>query len=390
MFSVFNATQDCSTFANFYGFSAPVSAFLAACGWIQTADTNQPMWTGLTITAASVSVTGSVGAQTVICPYTSLVGLAPAVGRAFNITGFTGTFSAVNYSSATPFSAAQITAVTVSSSTTGSFSFVYTGVTSLTGTATGSPVVTQASAVPGISTAYTEIWGMGDNTSTGSAFYMSLSYKEGSSNTYGFYSIQMGTGSTGLGVLSGNTGASNPIGQTEGTTTVGEFDISGGVNWFCFIAYRLPAIANVSKMMAVERQRTSTGAAGTSYVTVLTSCINAGNGLCTQQSIFQVGAGTSTTQETGNDYRWATVLPVTSTTGTVNNQTLVSPVYPLVGYIDNPHMMVVVGLTADYTEGSIITVNIYGGNHNYLYTKAPNNGTAVGNQGLGFPAIRWE
>jgi hypothetical protein len=142
-------------------------------------------------------------------------------------------------------------------------------------------------------------------------------------------------------------------------------------------------------MFAIDRQRTSAGQAAGGYVTIVATGYVAAYDTW-QQTVFQIGSGTSTTLETGTSGRFATVLPITATSGTVNNQTLVSPIYPLVGYIDNPHLMLVVGLNADYVEGAVITVNIYGGNHNYLWSKTATNSVAVGNQAVGFPAIRWE
>src|ERR1039458_1747772 len=75
---------DSSTYANFYSWSSLVSGFLAAQGWLQGTDTGQIMFTGLSVTA--VAMTGT----TMACTYTSLTGLALAVGRSLTVTGWTG------------------------------------------------------------------------------------------------------------------------------------------------------------------------------------------------------------------------------------------------------------------------------------------------------------
>lgn len=390
-YTIFNATLDSSSIANYIGRCAPIAQALATFGWIQTSDTNQPMWNGLSITTASVTVSGSVPAQTVTCPYTALVGLPLLPGRTLNITGFTGTFAALNYSSTTANSAIQILTVTPATSLTGTFTFLYTGATSLTGTPTGTAVVTQQATVPGSNTAFQEFWGMGDNVSTGSPFYFNMSYFESVSNTEATYIIRASTSTNGLGAPTGNITSILPN-STSGIGNAGlfEFDVAGGINWFAMITARNNGINNgLGQILAIDRQRTATGAAGTAYVTLIaTGGTNQNN--CYQQSCFQVGSGTTTTLETGTSGRFGTVLPITATSGTVNNQTQVSPIYPFVGYIDNPHLMCVVGLTADYTEGAIISVQIYGAPHNYLMTKYINAGGSVGGQGVGFPAIRWE
>src|SRR5450631_473978 len=75
---------DNSTYANYSSWASAISANFAAFTWIQSADTGQVMWTGLSITA--VSMTGSA----MTCTYPSSTGLALAVGRTLTITGWTG------------------------------------------------------------------------------------------------------------------------------------------------------------------------------------------------------------------------------------------------------------------------------------------------------------
>src|ERR1039458_7386899 len=76
--------NDSSTFANYFAWASSfATAFIAAGSWVQSPDTGQVMWSGLSITAVSMSGT------TMTCTYSSQTGLALAVGRALTVTGWT-------------------------------------------------------------------------------------------------------------------------------------------------------------------------------------------------------------------------------------------------------------------------------------------------------------
>src|SRR5208283_116837 len=124
-----------------------------------------------------------------------------------------------------------------------------------------------------------------------------------------------------------------------GAATLVEFDLSGGIDWFCCFLARNTSANSLCRMMAVERSRSTSGVATSTYITYIIAAAQSANNNCYQQSRFASGVGTVTTLEVGTGVGgFATVLPVTSTTGTVNNTTMLSPIYPLVGYIDNPHL----------------------------------------------------
>ncbi len=92
--------NDSSTISYFTAWASAISSWFATCGWVQTADTGQVMWTGMSVTACSFSSGNST------YTYSSLTGLSLQNGRALAITGMTnaannGTFVITSFTGTT-------------------------------------------------------------------------------------------------------------------------------------------------------------------------------------------------------------------------------------------------------------------------------------------------
>src|ERR1017187_8274161 len=144
---------DNSTYANYAAWASAISAQMAAFGWLQSTDTGQVMWSGMTLSAVSMS--GSNATYT----YASLTGLPLAVGRALTITGMTN---------------AGNNKTLVITSFTGTTSGTFTVVNASGVTESGSSgVVTIATAVPGSGAYVYEIWNPNDGLTN---FFLKMEY----------------------------------------------------------------------------------------------------------------------------------------------------------------------------------------------------------------------
>jgi hypothetical protein len=353
----------------FKDWAKAVSDAFAALGWVQTGDTGQVVWTATVLTFTQVTV-----GATAVYSYLSYTGPAPRIGMSVIVSGFGTAGNNLNPGILTA----------VSGGAAGTVSMAVT--TQADETHAGSGTTTALASPPGTSAYVYEIWGMGDALQATSPFYLKLECGTGGAANYPNIYFTIGTGVNGAGSLSGNTGTRTTLKgstSTGGGATLYECNFCGSSDYFGMMLWRLAGTAHVS-VLCMERSKDSFGANTGDYLTINSASYNAN----TQQTVFKVGLGTNTTLETGTTGRWATILPITSTTGSQNNKTHVSPVYPLVGQVTYPSIMAMVVLSADLVEGSVFTVQIYGTNHNYLFTKS--NYCAVGNQSVGWPAIRWE
>ena len=359
---------DTSSFANFKDWAKAVSDALAALGLVQTNDSGQVVWTATVLTMTEVAV-----GATAVYHYSSYTGPAPRIGMSVAVTGFATGGNNVT---------GVLTAVSGGASGTVTMALA----TQANEVHAGSGTTTAIAAAPGQNSYVYEIWGLNDTLQATSPFYIKMEYGTGAGASYANLYITVGTGTNGAGSISGNvstrTSMANSWSGASGATLY-ECDFCGSTSYFSILMWRL-ASNNNARVFCVERSKDSAGADTGDYATLIV----AGYATVTQQTVFKVGVGTVTTQEINATARWATVLPITATTGSLNNKMHVSPVYALVGQVPYPHLMALVVLTADLTEGSVFTAQVFGVNHNYLFTKG--SIPVVGNQGVGYPAIRWE
>jgi hypothetical protein len=355
-----------------------ISAAFAAAGWIQTSDTGQVVWTATVLSGCVITaVTGGLVTMT----YTSYTGPVPRAGMSF-------TFSSFSHG-------ANNAAFNILSVNTGTNTITLANSSGLTDTG-GSGTTTANTAVPSINTyPLYEIWGMNDALQATAPFYVQVSYGSGSVTSTPYVVVQMGTGTSGAGRLSGNVGSAFQLSKNDsgsGGATLYECDFAGGTNWMTFILWR-NSTGILSRLFAIDRARDVFGNPRGDYVTVLAD----GNKIVVEQTIYRVGLGTFSTEsgtDTAESGRWLALMTLTetSTAGVGKNSIMASPVFPLAGCVDYPHLCAVVCLPADAYEGQIINAQFYGQAHSYLFTKSTGiyAASGQGNTGRGYPAIRWE
>lgn len=358
--------NDNSTFANFSSWASAISAFFAACGWAQSADTGQVMWSGLSITAVSVS--GSNATYS----YSLSSGLSLAVGRALTITGMThsqnnGTF--------------VITAIG-----TGTFTVVNASAVNETGS-TG--VVTANSTVPGTGATVYEIWTPNDGLTT---FYVKIQYGNLSSGTnYPTVILSMGTSTNGAGTLTGFTTSTllsfiNGSGVAGVSATIPFIcNFSGGPGRIGFMMWQNCTNNQVASFFGIERSLNSSGAYTNSYATIFiaSSVIANFQGALQMTLVFATGqapAPTSTNTAQGWSVRNGYLI---GTTLSYNGKVPFDTPSPQIGYFDYPCTICGIAVNPDITEGSISAITIYGTSHNYLFSKQGQNfGRIVNLNGL--------
>lgn len=221
-----------------------------------------------------------------------------------------------------------------------------------------------------------EIWKPGDGLT---AFYFKVEYGTGtaSSNTSPAIRLSIGTSTNGAGVLTGFVTSTVVIPPTSPTvtSTVTQFQcyFSGDTGRIGVMMWR----DDIPVFFGVQRSLNSSGTATSSYVTLLANGVNSTSSSTFQQTVvFGVGVSTLITPA-ANDGGWICLFPhgnnSTSTSALFNGNAAISPVFPLVGYYDNPMDIAAVGCYNDFTEGSSYVIAAgnmpYGISHTYLCGK---------------------
>ena len=229
-------------------------------------------------------------------------------------------------------------------------------------------------------------------------YYMKVEYGQASAGSLAL-TVQYGTGTDGFGGLSGNLSYREPLGNTgsSSNTTLHEWFFFGegsGSSLMCVG----PKDANVSvqgNIWIVERSRNASGTRTNSYITYIHgygSQSSAGN--WKQNSLF-LSAGVhnnivapqvllypgQTTVNTAVVNQGVFALGISSLAslswrfgraGTAGSPNIaVSPVFPNVGYLDNPLTMIVATVrsttqTQDTQDDGVFAMSMYGTSHNYL------------------------
>ena len=355
------------------GWAYTISNALATFGWIQANDTGQAVWAATVLTLTQATVSGG----NVVYAYSSFTGPAPRIGMSVIVTGFTNGGNNVT---------ATITALTPGAS--GNFTVV--NGTGINETHAGSATTT-ASALPGVSTYLYEIWGPGD---AGTQFYIKLSYGLNASSQPSL-KVNMSTTTNGAGTLTGTAGTEQTLqaGANSGTSLTYNCLFSGSTNYFGMMLWR-DASSSWNAIVAVDRSHTSAGADTSTYVNLFASkCVS--NGSVTQTLVFGVGMATPLfNSNSGGVSQWTAIYPnYNSNGGTVsglfNGTIAISPIFPNIGFFDWPSLMLSIGETVDFTEGSVISTTLLGATHNFVFSKNQNLAFTVGFNNKG-TFIRWE
>lgn len=343
--------QDATTFANYSAMGSTISNTFAQAGWLQATDTGQVMWSGMNITACT-HASPSPGFATYT--YNTLTGLALANGRALTITGLTAGSGANN---------GTFRIVSFTGTTSGTFTVASA---SASDDSAASGVVTIAT-LPGTASSLLEIWSPGDG---GTAFYVLIKHFRGAGSCY-YPNITIGTGTSGLGALTGlTTGSFVPIVITSpGTTPITyECYFSGDTNRISICAHRNSATPWV---LAIERTKNANGTDSSDGVWIgcegLTNSSFTGN----QTIVFGVAAGTAYGNGAATGMAAFTIYNAAGVpTVAFNSGIAVSPIFPEYGKFGNPILGVCYVATAAAIPGCTFTTTVYGSTRTYLATSA--------------------
>jgi hypothetical protein len=237
-------------------------------------------------------------------------------------------------------------------------------------------------AVPAVNTFVYEIWQPNDGLTN---FYLKVEYgtNSASSNTAPQIRMNIGTATNGAGTLSGITltAQSQPTTQVGVTSTSTQWQcyFSGDSGRMCIMMWRDDSSGGV--LFVVQRSLNSSGTPNSTYVTLCSLGNTSSNSRVGQQSlVFGVAATTATIPSGVSSGAWCYLADYQNqgTSQMFNGSVAVSPVFPVVGYFDNPMDALAIGSVGDFTEGATYTMGSaqmpYGVAHTYIVAKgAPFN-----------------
>jgi hypothetical protein len=366
---------DSSTYANFFQWASAISAAFASFSWAQSTDTGQVMWSGMSISAVSMSGTNAT------YTYSGLTGLALAVGRALTITGMTN--------------AANNGVKIITALGSGTFTVVNaSGVTESGSTG----AVTAQSTVPGANAYAYEIWTPNDGLQN---FYVKVEYGNVGTAAVPNIRLTLSSSTTGAGVASGfivgsYTTAPNSF-TVPSTTTQYECNFSGAAGRIGVMMWRNGA-NSCQQFFAIERSLNSSGGyygtSSTGHVTLLGCGPSPGNQNFFQRSlVFGVGAATNLPNNAGSMVGGWVVRIANTSAGTGNNAPFngsmpFDTVAPLVGFADYPLTVAGVAAYSDMVEGVTFSATLYGSTRTFMpgkngpFAAQPQNANSGNNAAL--------
>jgi hypothetical protein len=230
--------------------------------------------------------------------------------------------------------------------------------------------------VPTVGNYVYEIWQPGDALTT---FYLKVEYGTGaaSTNTSPRLRWSIGTATNGSGTLSGFVTNAQQVPATDVTvsSTSAQFQchLAGDASRIAIMMWRDDTANSGPVLLAVQRSMNSSGTYTSSHVTLMSAGSAASNASAFQQSLV-FGQGVSNAVVPGSIYNRFICLK----NGQVGSDLFggnipMSPIYPSVGFFDNPLDIVGVGCKSDFTEGSQYTIAAanmpYGVSHVYVAGK---------------------
>jgi hypothetical protein len=249
--------------------------------------------------------------------------------------------------------------------------------------------------VPGGGSYVYEIWKSNDGLTT---IYVKMEYGT-ASGTIPQMRVTVGTATNGAGVMTGfytHDGAGNlllmPYSANTVTSTVTQWQcyFSGDAGRMAIAMWVDDNTNNGFAIFTIQRSMNSSGVPTSAYVTLLGtgySVTGPSNGACFQQTvIFGLGLSTCIGQAVfGSAYsRWLCLRNPAETSDNVLGNIPISPVFPDIGYFDNPMDIVQVGSWGDFTDqGSYVIAAgnmVYGVSHTYLAFKNTSGSGPTGAQ----------
>ena len=249
----------------------------------------------------------------------------------------------------------------------------------------------------------TEFWAMSDSLASTCPLVMKIQYGR-TAGSAPYLAFTFGATTNGAGTLFGNVTPTYSNPQLSGSSPSGtgsalyECDFSWASGRFAMLLWRdLGGAATI--FLGIERSLNSSGSYTGSYVTVLGVGMNNNSN---SSGPFQltvpalgtggpVAIGIVATGYNTNNCAWATINWYGPTV--YAGSAAVSPVFPMIGYFDNPVTVAVTMKASDQAEGANFSATLYGTAHNYLFTKSGNfnylmpSGANGGVSGMG---MRWE
>jgi hypothetical protein len=245
--------------------------------------------------------------------------------------------------------------------------------------------------VPSANTYVYEIWKPNDGLAL---FYVKVEYGSNSTGTNPQFRITIGTGTDGSGTLTGfvmTTWSQGLIpNNSGGASTAYTCHISGDTGRIGILMWR----DGTPMFFGIARSKNSSGTDTSTHVTLLGLGNDGGSQTQpgTQQTIvFAQGVNPVTVgiNNSPNSVWCAIQYPrMLNAVGSENfaGNISISPVFPDVGYFDNPLDIVAIGAKGDFTEGATYVIPAaqmpYGVSHTYIATKSGtvnyilNNGAA--------------
>ena len=194
----------------------------------------------------------------------------------------------------------------------------------------------------------------------------------------------IGTGSDGAGTITGASvvtiGTTGTAVATTAFTGAAAISGTGASLWDSyaslsagragFLMWRNHSNATAPAIFVIERSIDSTGAYTSAYFTVITI----GNNTSGSQMwhIFKPGTGTSLQISTGSSGSGFSVVHNTAAGLIFGANAPMSPIFPLIGRIDNGLTALGAVKTGDQIEGAQFPSTLYSVSHNYVFTKAGN------------------
>lgn len=328
-----------------------LSAALASFGWTQTTDTGQINWTAI-VSSVPISAVINNGDTTATYTYDATSATGPVLAGGNSVITVTGFTNGANNISQTLISS------TGGSGAASTFTVTNAAAVNETHAATGTTTYFQV----GVALDLYEIWKMTDVLASSCPCVLRIDYLKNTSNQMEM-AFQVGLGTNGQGIITlGNSLSHNysAFGANDTTDTTNAY-FSGSSNRLSLTMWARSGSAgsggSIRFIFALERSHDSTGADTAEYLTY----VGYGNSTSRQQCVF--ADGSFSVSETGGAMG---VLPFTPSSAVFGTGTAVSPIFPMIGKLDNPMMGAVAGKTSDFTDLSTFSISIYGASHTYV------------------------
>lgn len=251
--------------------------------------------------------------------------------------------------------------------------------------------------VPALNAYVYEIWKPNDGLTT---FYLKVEYGTGagSGNTNPRIRLSVGTSTNGAGALSGLTLGTFVISSDPNvTSTSTQFNcyLSGDAGRFMCAMWVNDTTNAGPQYFAVERSKNSSGSDTSMHVTLILIAHNGGSqAVAFQTLVFGVGTTTACNPTSSLNGGYLIALKnqnfayAAGSTDSFSGNIPFSPVFPDVGYFDNPLLgtgVACIGDVTDQTTYSISGANMpYGVSHTYMaFKNAPLKFCFAGNVGAG-------